>query len=73
MRWQKALTKKQMAHLRWTLDGDMPTLTLFRWLRVQQKRIEATSRAGGFFTIACHECDEIERRLVAAEKMEVTK
>jgi hypothetical protein len=61
MKWQKALTKKQLAHMREFQD----TLTLrdFKKLRIAQKKMERTSEERGFFTIACHECNDIERRL----------
>ncbi len=73
MRWQKALTRKQMAHLRWSVNGNPPTLTQFRILRTSQRKMERDATTLGHFTIACHDCNEIERRLVAARKMEVTK
>jgi hypothetical protein len=71
MRWQKALTKKQLAHMREFQN----TLTLrdFKKIRIHQKVMEKKSEADGFFSIACHDCNEIERRLVAAGNMEVTK
>jgi hypothetical protein len=61
MRWQKALTKKQLAHMREFQN----TLTLreFKTLRIYQKGQEKKSEADGFFSIACHDCNEIERRL----------
>ena len=80
MKWQKALTKKQMAHLRWTVSSkshgiwNTPTLGRFRILRTSQRRLEANELArSGNMIFACHDCNEIERRLVAAGKMEAIK
>jgi len=64
MKWQSALTKKQLAHLRWTVNGDSPTLHRFKTLRKGQRKLEAHANAEGFkFYIACHDCDAIEYRL----------
>jgi hypothetical protein len=61
MKWQKALTKKQLAHMREWQD----TLTLrdFKKLRIAQREMERNSAARGHFSISCHDCNEIERRL----------
>ena len=63
MRWQKALTKKQLAHMRWSVNGDNPTLTRFRQLREFQRNLEQEAEDKGMTMFACHDCRAIEFRL----------
>ena len=65
MKWQKLLTKKELAHMRWARrNNQAPTLWAFECLRIEQHRLEA--RTGGH---ACYECYEIERKLKAGSKL----
>jgi len=70
MKWQKARTKKQLAHLRWTVNGDTPTLHRFKILRKAQAKMEADELArSGNRIFACHDCNSIEYRLKEAGKL----
>ena len=74
MKWQKALTKKQLKHLRWTVNGDTPTLYRFRILRKAQAKMEADELArSGNRIFACHDCNSIEYRLKEAGKLQPNK
>ena len=63
MKWQNAITKKQMAHLRWSLNGGTPSLKRFMHLRNFQRGLEQESADKGFTMFACHDCRGIEFRL----------
>ena len=74
MKWQHAITKQELAHVRWSTHG-RTTLGAFAALRVSQKKMEAESRARhpDFRMTCCHECNHIEFKLMEAGKLEVTK
>lgn len=70
MKWQKLLTKKQLAHFRYATNGVM-SLERFKDLRAGQARIEAEALAvDPKYPIACcYVCDAIERRLREGGKL----
>jgi hypothetical protein len=63
MKWQKLLTKKQLAHMRWARNGNAPTLWAFKMLRRGQRKLEKKFTTAEHSHYACFECDEIERQL----------
>ena len=70
MKWQQALTKAQLKHLRWSVDGETPTLHSFRMLReFQAGRAKVRAEKYGLNSPLCTECDEIEARLKEAGKL----
>lgn len=69
MKWQKLLTKTQLAHLRWSRDGNTPTLQSFIQLRKSQAELKVKRAAMKLYAPLCGECDEIEARLKSGGKL----
>ncbi len=69
MKWQTLLTKSQLAHLRWSVNGDTPTLARFKFLREEQAVMNAVRRNSGLNSDVCHDCFMIEARLKAGGKL----
>jgi len=63
MRWQSILSKKELAHLRWSRDGAAPSLQAFRELRVYQNKQDLLRSSMGLNAPSCHECNVIEAKL----------
>lgn len=60
MKWQKKLNKTQLAHIRWLMNGETPTLRGFNETRDWQRKEEEKQ---GQFGARCRDCEKIERRL----------
>ena len=63
MRWQSLLSKTELKHLRWSVNGATPTLNSFRMLREYQKAQEAKRAKMGLNAPLCVCCNEIEAKL----------
>ena len=65
MRWQKKLSREQMAHVRlWmTPDGTTPTLAAILRTRAAQEKMEAVLRAKDLAGEPCFDCRGIAIRL----------
>ena len=63
MRWQQSLTKGQLQHLRWSRDGQAPTLRSFKVLREHQAGLKRQREASGLYSSLCPVCDQVEARL----------
>ena len=59
-RWQDKLTKKELKHLRWALNGATPSLKRFKELRTCQKISEQKWNNG---ITQCFDCLRIENKL----------
>lgn len=69
MRWQDALTKKELAHLRWSRDGATPSLQAFIELREYQDTQRVRRAKAHLYAPLCVTCDEIEQKLKDCGKL----
>ena len=69
MRWQDALTKEQLSHLRWSRDGAAPSLASFKKLREHQAGQTAERAKMGLYAPLCCHCDRIEAQLKEVGKL----